>query len=157
MIFSNPRSERGADILEAALVLPLLLALMFGVYTFGRGWDLYQTMTRAAREGVRQAVTTNCAMCGDTTQSSSYIQSNVVFPALQATGFDTSNSLFQSTYQQGETYIDSANTVCGVYITYSYPFQVILPFLPISVSTIDLTTKVQMRMENQPVPPATCG
>jgi hypothetical protein len=114
-------------------------------------------MTRAAREGVRQAVTTNCAMCGNTTQSSSYIQTNVVFPALQAAGIDTSNSLLQSSYQQGEAYIDSANTVCGVYITYSLPFQVMLPFLPISVSTIDLTTKVQMRMENQPVAPETCG
>ena len=157
MSFSNPRSERGADILEAALVLPLLLALMFGVYTFGRGWDLYQTMTRAAREGVRQAVTTNCAMCGDTSYSTSTVQSDYVFPALQAAGIDTSNTLLQSSYQQGETYIDSADTVCGVYITFSYPFKVMLPFLPVSLTSIDLTTKVQMRLENQPLAPATCG
>ena len=151
----NRRGERGADVLEAALVLPILLTLLLALYSFGRGWDIYQTMTRAAREGVRQAVTTDCATCGTGMDyhSASYIQDNVVFPALQAAGLHTDNSLLQNTYHQGITPLDSAGLVCGTYITFSYPFELRIPFIPSPVTTITLTTRVQMQLEN---PPTTC-
>jgi hypothetical protein len=147
------RGERGADIFEAALVLPLVLTILFAMYSFGRGWDVYQTMTRAAREGVRQTVTTDCAMCADggmEYQSPTYIQDNVVFPALQAAGLNTSNSVLVNSYHQGITTLDTAGKVCGAYITFSYPYQLQLPFLSTTISTITLTTRVQMRLESQP-------
>lgn len=145
--------ERGADIFEAALVLPLVLTIIFAMYSFGRGWDVYQTMTRAAREGVRQAVTTDCAMCADggmEYQPSSYIQNSVVFPALQAAGLHTNNSVLVNSYHQGITTLDATGNVCGAYITFSYPYQLKLPFLTTTITTITLTTRVQMRLESQP-------
>jgi len=48
--------ERGATLVEAALVLLLLLTLIFAVIDFGRALHVYQTMTDAAREGARYAV-----------------------------------------------------------------------------------------------------
>lgn len=153
LTFGKRRGERGADVFEAALVLPILLTLLLALFSFGRGWDLYQTMTRAAREGVRDAVTTSCAMCGDSYRPATgtgSIQSDIVFPALQAAGIDTSNSLLQSTYHQGTAVLDQAGTVCGVYITFSYPYKVQIPFIPWTLTTVTLTTKVQMRYENTP-------
>jgi Flp pilus assembly protein TadG len=148
--FGRNRGERGADVVEAAFVLPILLTLVFALYSFGRGWDIYQTMTRAAREGVHEAVTTNCAMCGDSYTSATDIQNNIVFPALQAAGIHTGNSVFTASYHQGVAVLDQAGNVCGVYITFKYPYNVTIPFLPWTLGTITLTTRVQMRYENQP-------
>jgi Flp pilus assembly protein TadG len=143
--------ERGADVFEAALVLPILLTLLLALFAFGRGWDMYQTMTRAAREGVRHAVTTNCATCGDSYTAPSEIQSNIVFPVLQEAGLDTTNSVLTSSYKQVQAPIDQAGNVCGVYITFSYPDHLQIPFIPVNLGTITLTTKVQMRLENMPL------
>lgn len=141
--------ERGADIVEAALVLPILLTLFLALYSFGRGWDIYQTMTRAAREGVRHAVTTDCATCGTGMdyQSSTTIQNDVVFPALKAAGINT--SMVQN-YSQGYTWLDSSNTVCGAYISFQLPWQLQIPFIPVTITNIMLKTDVKMRLENQP-------
>lgn len=47
------RGERGAAAVEFALVLPLLLALLFGIAEFGRAYHVQSTLSGAAREGVR--------------------------------------------------------------------------------------------------------
>jgi Flp pilus assembly protein TadG len=47
------RRQRGATLVEAALILPVLFALVFGILEFGRILNMYQAMTDAAREGAR--------------------------------------------------------------------------------------------------------
>jgi Flp pilus assembly protein TadG len=156
--------ERGADLFEAALVLPLLLTLVLGIYVFGRAWDVYQTMTRAAREGVRQVVTTSCATCGSTYYTPDYVKTSIVFPALQAASLDTSkvnwcppNPTNKNFVPCGRVWLDSpTNQVCGYRISFSYPYTLQIPFVPLSVGTVTLTTQVQMRLENQPATPDGC-
>lgn len=139
--------ENGTEILEVALSVPIVLLIIFGLYSLGRAWDVYQTMTRAAREGVRQAVTTNCATCGNTTYSNLQIQSDFVYPALQAAGI---NTFAVKDYSQGYTWLDSSDTVCGAYVRFRYPYRLNIPYMPASVASITLKTDVQMRLENQP-------
>ncbi len=141
------RPELGADLFEAALVLPLLLALMLGIYVFGRAWDVYQTMTRAAREGARQMVTTSCATCGSSYYTPDYVENNIVFPALKAASLDPTKV---QNYSQTYAWLDTLQQVCGVRISFSYPYALQIPFVPLSVGTVTLTTRVQMRLENQP-------
>ncbi|MHB1295731.1 MAG: TadE/TadG family type IV pilus assembly protein [Anaerolineae bacterium] len=50
------RDEAGANLVEFALVLPVLLFLLIGVVDFGRGYYTYIAVTNAAREGARRAV-----------------------------------------------------------------------------------------------------
>ena len=45
--------DRGAAAVEAALVLPLLLLLVFGIIDFGRMLNAQIQLTEAAREGAR--------------------------------------------------------------------------------------------------------
>ncbi|MGH9157333.1 MAG: TadE/TadG family type IV pilus assembly protein [Acidimicrobiales bacterium] len=47
------RDQRGAAMVEFALVLPLLVMLVFGIIEFGRGYNAKITVTAAAREGAR--------------------------------------------------------------------------------------------------------
>jgi len=49
------RGERGANLVEMALVLPLLLMLLMGVVDVGRAFYSYVTLTNAVREGARFA------------------------------------------------------------------------------------------------------
>lgn len=49
------RSERGAEIVEFALVLPVLLLIGLGICDFGMLFQRYEIVTNAAREGARAA------------------------------------------------------------------------------------------------------
>jgi Flp pilus assembly protein TadG len=52
------RKEDGQSLVEFALVLPILIVLIFGVIEFGRLWMTVNTLSGAAREGVRVAAVT---------------------------------------------------------------------------------------------------
>jgi hypothetical protein len=45
------RSERGAELIEFALTLPLLLLLVLGIIEFGFLFQEYEVVTNSAREG----------------------------------------------------------------------------------------------------------
>jgi TadE-like protein len=50
------RSEDGAELVEFAVVLPLLLFIILGIAEFGFIFQRYEVVTNAAREGARMAV-----------------------------------------------------------------------------------------------------
>ena len=49
-------SERGSQIVEGALVLPLLLLVVLGILDFGLLFWRFESVTNAAREGARVAI-----------------------------------------------------------------------------------------------------
>jgi Flp pilus assembly protein TadG len=51
--------ESGAELVEFALALPLLLLVVLGIVDFGFLFQRYQVVTNAAREGARVAVLPN--------------------------------------------------------------------------------------------------
>lgn len=51
----NVRTERGQNLVEFAIVVVLLLALVIGIFEFGRAWMTFQVITNACREGARLA------------------------------------------------------------------------------------------------------
>ena len=60
------RQCTGQEVAELAIVLPILLSLIFGVFSFARAFNIYSTITRAAEAGARVAVAstqTSCATC----------------------------------------------------------------------------------------------
>lgn len=50
------RSASGQSLVELAIGLPILLALIIGIAEFGRAWNVRQVTTNAAREGARLGV-----------------------------------------------------------------------------------------------------
>jgi hypothetical protein len=59
----------GAEIAEAALVLPLVAMLLFGIIWFGRAFNIYSTIQQAAQQGAITAARPVCATC---TQANSW-------------------------------------------------------------------------------------
>ncbi len=141
--------ERGVELVEAAFVLPILLTLLLGIIWLGRAYMVYETITRAAREGARYAVLPNCATCGNQYDTSSAVRTNYVEPALSAAGLDPTQV---QNYSQTTRWLNTGDDPpqCGVAISFSYPTQLAIPFTSLSATSIDISTQVQMREENQP-------
>lgn len=64
-LFSRVRSRRegrsrlgeaGQALVEVAIALPILLALLVGIFEFARAYNVQQVITNAAREGAREGV-----------------------------------------------------------------------------------------------------
>src|ERR1700687_5728378 len=53
----------GAEIAEAALVLPLVFMLLLGIIWFGRAFNIFSTITQAAQQGAITAARATCATC----------------------------------------------------------------------------------------------
>src|ERR1700686_2445626 len=54
----------GAEIAEAALVLPLVFMLLLGIIWFGRAFNIFSTIQQAAQQGAIAAARASCATCG---------------------------------------------------------------------------------------------
>jgi Flp pilus assembly protein TadG len=86
----NPRTSnrRGNAVLEAALVLPILLALAFGTVEFGHYFYIKHNLQGAASAGVRAALPTG-AKNSDVTAAVSEV---LTASGLQSSGYTVSTS-----------------------------------------------------------------
>jgi len=57
------RSTDGAEIAEAAMVLPVVFMLLLGIIWFGRAFNIYSTIQQAAQQGAITAARSSCATC----------------------------------------------------------------------------------------------
>ena len=67
------RSERGAELIEFALVLPLLMFIILGLVDFGFLFQRFEVVTNAAREGARMAVLPGYATADVTARVKNYV------------------------------------------------------------------------------------
>jgi len=88
------RSTEGAEIAEAALVLPLLFMLLLGIIWFGRVFNIYSTITQAAQQGATTAARAGCASCtatagwNGTSFPNDTTVDNAIFAVLKASNID---------------------------------------------------------------------
>jgi Flp pilus assembly protein TadG len=125
------RGERGASLVEFALVLPLLMLFVFGIIEFGGTYNNLISLRNGVREGARLAVVND--------QSSG----NIVAETKQRIGLDqtqTKVAVSLSGSQVGDTV-----TVCASYPAYNIT-GVMKPFL----GGRTVTARVTMRLEQVP-------
>jgi Flp pilus assembly protein TadG len=145
------RHERGTELLELALVLPMVLLLLAGVVDFAQGWNLRQILANAARDGARLGSTTNYS---DLTYSNPQsiqeicqqvadylIQENVNLAFMGISG--TSSSAVQTGCSSSQTTANSS----GVTIAWAY-------YASGSNGTYGLKIEPQLQV---PPPGSTCG
>ncbi len=116
--------------------MPLLLALLAGVITFGRVFGAYQTVTVASHDGARMAATGGTA---DEVRQ-------VVLEALQAAGLDASSSVTIGPEPSvaGEPNATAAGDAVTVVVTAIVVSPVPFPGVP---DTVTLVSRTAMRRE----------
>ena len=120
------KNEKGQSMVEFALVVPLLLFLVVGIFEFGRAWMTKNLVTGAAREAVRMY-----AVKDDTATARARADQ-----ILSSGGLDNTRAGFYPS--------QSDNTV-SYRITYDFP-TVIVGFIP-GLDNITLSSTTTMRKE----------
>jgi Flp pilus assembly protein TadG len=139
---SRARSESGAELIEVALTLPLLLLVVLGIIEFGFLFQQYEVITNAAREGARVAVLPGYKIPDDAkTRVNDY---------LTASGLDsskaTTNAVVLAPLAVG------SNCISPVKVTVAYPHPVpyvggIITYFGGSFGSVTLNATATMRVE----------
>jgi len=168
------REDRAAEIAEAAAVLPLMFTILLGIFWFGQAFSIYGTITRAAQEGVRAGAAPQCATCSavNTSQNAyNAVQASLVAAKLDsanarapvpapslfscggggsvACGGPASSNVCVQTGVQLSTTASGGAGVCGISVSFQYPFQFWLPFTSLNKQRIWMTASARARMETQ--------
>lgn len=170
--------SRGAEIAEAAAVLPLMFMVLLGIFWFGQAFSIYGTITRAAQDGARAGAAPYCTTCTPGANLPDQNAFNAVKASMSAAKLDVTNAKVPSTTPAfnlcsggvsggcdggitGNTnnvcvqnqVLMSSNTssggVCGISISFQYPFQFWLPFTSLNKQKIWVTASAHARVENQ--------
>ncbi|HEX2159310.1 MAG TPA: TadE/TadG family type IV pilus assembly protein [Actinomycetes bacterium] len=137
------RGQDGAAAVEFALLLPLLVLLLFGFIQFGIAFNTKIQATNAAREGARMAVVgiDNWANVGGGVSFWQAVQQDAGLG-------DIDNCV-----------LDTADEVGGTLtVTFDYPLDLAIPFMPNPPSWQTGTATATMRIEqlSAPVGPGGC-
>ena len=178
------RDTHGAEIAEAAAVLPIMFMVIVGIFWFGQAFSIYGTITKAAQDGARAAVAPACTTCSSASDPSTNAYS-AVLSAMTAAHLDVTKMQLPSTVptltsclgsgavscdsSQGNMCVQGiqhssgnlqeymvqlapASTgpgVCGVAVSFQYPFRFWLPFTSLNKQQIWLQAQAQVRAETQ--------
>jgi hypothetical protein len=126
------RGQRGQALVELALVVPVLLLLVLGIFEFGRLLNAYMTVQHAAREGARLGIL-----------GATDVEIETVVVSTAATTLDTTRlTVVISPPVSGRT----SGVIMTVSVTYT--FEVIVPlFDRILGSSVPITSNLSMRVE----------
>ncbi len=89
---------RGAEIAEAAAVLPLMFLMLLGIFWFGQAFSIYGAINRAAQDGARAGSLPFCATCNGNNTLPAYATNavNAVQNDLLASKLDPSQAQYPS-------------------------------------------------------------
>jgi len=145
------RNERGATIVEAALVIPILLMFIIGILEFGRAYNEYQVVTNAAREAARYAVAPSAGSSGQLPGTSAVQQ--VATDWLNSAGVTPSSAPAVTTNVPCGSFTNpvTGNTITETCTTVSVtaPFSFLAPQLLFGSNgpTVNLSSTATMREE----------
>jgi len=116
------KKEKGASTVEFAIILPVLVTILIGIFQLGIAFNGYLAITHAAREGVRQASVGN------------YDEQ-----AVRANSYPVEPTAVSLSYPEGEGH------GLPIRVTVSYDLPLSIPFF--GDQTIPLESHAEMRAE----------
>jgi Flp pilus assembly protein TadG len=157
LITARRSNERGQAVIELALTLPLLLAVVFGIIDFGFMFQRYESVTNAAREGARLGVLTASGYTATEAQNRaiSYLQASGLNGTIRTCGGAmVTNSMCAQMTQQTVTIAGStpAKTVdqVTVIVEYDHEYSFVGPIMNLfgsGLGSIRLRSASIMRKE----------
>lgn len=131
-MLSRLRRERGQDLVEFALVLPLVVLLILGIIQFTLVMIAYNTIADAARSGARYGAVAEIA---GNANYKNLIKDDKVFLITDAAGLVRANLTVQPELSK-----DADPPVIQVDVTYK--MNLIVPFYKPSITLRAVSTKV---------------
>jgi Flp pilus assembly protein TadG len=168
-------NDGGSQIAEAAFVLPLLFMILLGIMSFGRAFNVYSTITRAAQDGAAIAATSKCSgICTSTSVTEDLAVAAAVRSALRASRVEPSQLAAYAIPSEpsacpgllpGGCGYDSTGKIricrnvqlnpstttpaqCGAIVSFQYPYHFQIPFASINLTDIQMTAVGERQMEN---------
>jgi hypothetical protein len=163
----------GSQIAEAAFVLPLLFMMLLGIISFGRAFNVYSTITRAAQDGAAVAAKSRCVVgCGGpvvdadvagavrSTLLASHVTPNQVQTYIlpseppACAGFLSAGCTTDGTSKLRicrNVQLNSSSPgpkQCGAIVSFQYPYHFQIPFASINLTDIQMTAVAERQMEN---------
>lgn len=148
------KSEEGSVLVEFAMSLSILLAMVFGIMEFSRALYAYRFMAYAATEATRYAVVRGTTFAGSTCVSpttfdcdatsanlTSYVQ-GLAPPGMTPSAINVTTT-WPGTTPTGVTCANGAGNnspSCVVKVVVTYVFSFVMPFLPMSTLTFSATS-----------------
>ena len=153
--------ERGAALVEFALVAPLLLVVIAGIVDFGFLFQRYEVVTNAAREGARLGSLPGYVTCGNPVSAPGvdqrvrdYVQQGLSLTAGALTAAMPSNAVVVTcpTVAISLPGGGTANvTTVRVQVTYTHNFIMLGPVIALIRgnfgNSMNIVTQSQMRLE----------
>lgn len=130
-IVGTRAGERGQSLVEFALILPLFLLILIGIFDFGRALYAYNAIANASRSAVRVAIVNQHV---DAVRSEAAREAVGVDPLSVTLSFPDCTDL---------------KLGCIAEVTVEHTFQPITPVLGSLVGTPELTSTSQMPMERE--------
>jgi Flp pilus assembly protein TadG len=130
------RRQEGQSMVEVALVLPVLLLILLGIFDFGRAIFAYNLVSNAAREGARAAIVDQ--------------NPTVVEDEARATAISLDPALMTVTFT---TCAPPIKIGCEAIVTVDYEWSAITPLMSSVVGPISLSSTTEMPIERVYVSP----
>jgi Flp pilus assembly protein TadG len=168
------KEDSGTELMEAAAIFPLLFMIFLGIFWFGQAFTMYGTITRAAQDGARAGAAPTCSTCntGNSPAQNAY---NAVVADFTIANLNIANAQQLSTqpsFNSCNTTLPNCDTtigpqicvqqpvyltnappggpgVCGVAVSFQYPYQFWLPFTSLNKTQIWLKAQARVRIETQ--------
>jgi Flp pilus assembly protein TadG len=118
------RDERGAAIVEFALILPVLVLFVFGIVEFGRAYSARIQLTAAVREGARAGALGGDVVAATRAGAPGLTAGDITVtytpsPGSTCTGASTTTTVVTST--------STTSTIPTATVTATYPFEYTIP------------------------------
>ena len=139
------RDERGAEMVEFAFVVVLLIALLYGIISYGLVLAAQSTITQAAADGARAGIVSSTG-AGAATAAQNQASTDIGWMNKGACGPSTTVITCVATPEQCPS--SATNTCLSVTVTYNYASSPLFPELPgfgvIMPSTLSSTNVLQL-------------
>jgi Flp pilus assembly protein TadG len=133
--------EKGAELLEFAFVLPLLLLICLGTIEFGRAYYTYNILAKSLRDGARYAATSTTSSTGTLDSNAVTNTKNlVVYGNIAGSGSKIISDLQTSQINVVQNLVTATEQYTTVSAAYAYSplFSLIIP------SSLTLRPSVKM-------------
>lgn len=132
------RAARGQSLVEFALVLPVLLLIMLGLFDAGRAIYAYNTVSNAAKEAARTGIVD---------QTVATIQNEAAQSAI-ALGIPAAGvSVFFRPQGASTGTCSPVELLCNVEVTVPYQWQAITPVVGTILGPISMSSTARMPVE----------